>query len=489
MAPPPMTNWLTFSRSPMELLKSPEHSHFPSSFDASSTPFLLDNFYEEAEIEAAATMADSTTLSTYFDSQIHSQTQIPKLEDFLGDSFVRYSDNQTETQDSSSSLTRFYDLSHHTVTGGVTGFFSDHHDFKAVNSGSEIVDDSASNIVGTHLSGHAVVKSSSTTAELGFNGGATTGEALSLAVNNTSDQPLSCDNGERRENSKKMKTTVSKKETSDDSKKKVVEPLGQRTSIYRGVTRHRWTGRYEAHLWDNSCRREGQARKGRQGGYDKEDKAARAYDLAALKYWGHTATTNFPAASYSKEVEDMNHMTKQEFIASLRRKSSGFSRGASVYRGVTRHHQQGRWQARIGRVAGNKDLYLGTFATEEEAAEAYDIAAIKFRGINAVTNFEMNRYDVEAVMKSSFPVGNSAKRHKLAVESPPSSDHNLQQPLLPSSSSSDVNPNSIPCGIPFESSVLYHHQNFFQHYPLASDSTVQAPMNPAEFFLWTNPSY
>ena len=28
----------------------------------------------------------------------------------------------------------------------------------------------------------------------------------------------------------------------------------------------------------------------------------------------------------------------------------------------TRHHQQGRWQARIGRVAGNKDLYLGTFS-------------------------------------------------------------------------------------------------------------------------------
>jgi len=26
-----------------------------------------------------------------------------------------------------------------------------------------------------------------------------------------------------------------------------------------------------------------------------------------------------------------------------------------------RHHQHGRWQARIGRVAGNKDLYLGTF--------------------------------------------------------------------------------------------------------------------------------
>ncbi|GAU51513.1 hypothetical protein TSUD_190910, partial [Trifolium subterraneum] len=40
--------------------------------------------------------------------------------------------------------------------------------------------------------------------------------------------------------------------------------IGQRTSIYRGVTKHRWTGRYEAHLWDNSCKQEGQVRKGRQ---------------------------------------------------------------------------------------------------------------------------------------------------------------------------------------------------------------------------------
>lgn len=177
------------------------------------------------------------------------------------------------------------------------------------------------------------------------------------------------------------------------------------------------------------------------------------------------------------------------------RKSSGFSRGASIYRGVTRHHQQGRWQARIGRVAGNKDLYLGTFATEEEAAEAYDIAAIKFRGINAVTNFEMNRYDVEAIMKSCFPVGGTAvKRHKqqLSLESPPPppcDDRNNQQRLLlpsPSSTSPELDPNSIPCGIPFESSVLYHHhQSFLQYYPAVPDPTmVQVPMmNQADQFL------
>jgi len=34
------------------------------------------------------------------------------------------------------------------------------------------------------------------------------------------------------------------------------------------------------------------------GGYDKEEKAARAYDLAALKYWGTTTTTNFPVSKF-----------------------------------------------------------------------------------------------------------------------------------------------------------------------------------------------
>ncbi|ESQ30476.1 hypothetical protein EUTSA_v10011985mg [Eutrema salsugineum] len=110
--------------------------------------------------------------------------------------------------------------------------------------------------------------------------------------------------------------------------------------------------------------------------------------------------------NYEKEVEEMKHMTRQEFVAAIRRKSCGFWRGTWIYRGVTRHHQHGRWQARIGRVAGNKDLYLGTFTTEEEAAEAYDIAAIKFRGLNAVTNFEINRYDVKAILESNtLPIG------------------------------------------------------------------------------------
>nr|CAD1825602.1 unnamed protein product [Ananas comosus var. bracteatus] len=166
----------------------------------------------------------------------------------------------------------------------------------------------------------------------------------------------------------------------------------QRSSVYRGVTRHRWTGRYEAHLWDKNCWNESQNKKGKQGAYDDEEAAARAYDLAALKYWGHDTILNFPVSNYEEELKDMEGLSKEEYIGSLRRKSSGFSRGVSKYRGVARHHHNGRWEARIGRVFGNKYLYLGTYATQEEAATAYDMAAIEYRGLNAVTNFDLSRY-------------------------------------------------------------------------------------------------
>ncbi|KAK4343245.1 hypothetical protein RND71_036339 [Anisodus tanguticus] len=128
------------------------------------------------------------------------------------------------------------------------------------------------------------------------------------------------------------------------------------------------------------------------GAYDDEGTAAHAYDLAALKYWGSETILNFPLSTYEKEIIAMEGQSREEYIGSLRRKSSGFSRGVSKYRGVARHHHNGRWEARIGRVFGNKYLYLGTYATQEEAATAYDMAAIEYRGLNAVTNFDLSRY-------------------------------------------------------------------------------------------------
>ncbi|BBH05810.1 AINTEGUMENTA-like 6 [Prunus dulcis] len=527
----PASNWLSFSlMSPMEMLRSSESESPFVPYDTSSTAsphYFLDNFYangwtnpksqgffadgEDHNNPSKQGHADSPNLTSFIDPQSHHQP-IPKLEDFLGDSssMVRYSDSQTETQDSSS-LTHMYDQS--------SAYFGDHQqqqDLKAItgfqafstNSGSEVEDSATmartTQLAGGDFTGHSIESNGN---ELGGGFSSCGTNALSLGVNTQS--------------SSQSKAIVP---ADSDGSKKIADTFGQRTSIYRGVTRHRWTGRYEAHLWDNSCRREGQARKGRQGGYDKEDKAARAYDLAALKYWGPTATTNFPVSTYSKELEDMKHVTKQEFIASLRRfaqtpflikqlspifylqEKQWFFKGASIYRG---HHQQGRWQARIGRVAGNKDLYLGTFATEEEAAEAYDIAAIKFRGINAVTNFEMNRYDVEAIGKSSLPVGGAAKRLKLSLEAEeqkPSVNHDQQRPQC-SSGSNNINftsmqpaVQSIPCGIPYDAAAAtaYYHHNLFQQFqpnyygacdsagstPNIATQMTMMPQQPAEFYIW-----
>jgi len=70
----------------------------------------------------------------------------------------------------------------------------------------------------------------------------------------------------------------------------------------------------------------------------------------------------------------------------------------------------------VSKVAIDVDsvFFLWTeLGTQEEAAEAYDVAAIKFRGVNAVTNFDISRYDVERIMASNtLLAGELARRNK-----------------------------------------------------------------------------
>ncbi|XP_052175394.1 ethylene-responsive transcription factor RAP2-7-like isoform X2 [Diospyros lotus] len=145
-----------------------------------------------------------------------------------------------------------------------------------------------------------------------------------------------------------------------------------RSSQYRGVTFYRRTGRWESHIWD--C--------GKQvylGGFDSADAAARAYDRAAIKFRGVEADINFSLSDYEEDMKQTKNLSKEEFVHILRRQSTGFSRGSSKYRGVTLH-KCGRWEARMGQFLGKK---------------AYDMAAIKFNGREAVTNFEPSTYEGE----------------------------------------------------------------------------------------------
>ncbi|OAY40417.1 AP2-like ethylene-responsive transcription factor At2g41710 [Manihot esculenta] len=144
---------------------------------------------------------------------------------------------------------------------------------------------------------------------------------------------------------------------------------GKRSSIYRGVTRHRWTGRYEAHLWDKSTWNQNQNKKGKQvylGAYDDEEAAARAYDLAALKYWGPGTLINFPVTDYTRDLEEMQNVSREEYLASLRRKSSGFSRGISKYRGLS-----SRWDSSFGRMPGSEYFSSINYADDPAAENEY----------------------------------------------------------------------------------------------------------------------
>ncbi|KAB5551778.1 hypothetical protein DKX38_009089 [Salix brachista] len=129
---------------------------------------------------------------------------------------------------------------------------------------------------------------------------------------------------------------------------------------------HRWTGRYEAHLWDKSTWNQNQNKKGKQGAYDDEEAAARAYDLAALKYWGPGTLINFPVTDYTRDLEEMQNVSREEYLASLRRKSSGFSRGISKYRALS-----SRWDSSYSRVPGSEYFSNVNYGDDQAAESEY----------------------------------------------------------------------------------------------------------------------
>jgi hypothetical protein len=103
------------------------------------------------------------------------------------------------------------------------------------------------------------------------------------------------------------------------------------------------------------------------------------------------------------QIDNINNVRDDNRIENLReatrsqnnRNSSSRKGSTSKYLGVSWHKASNKWRARI--EVDGKSYYLGYFTVEEDAARAYDRAAIKHFGIYANLNFPMEDYIGEGI--------------------------------------------------------------------------------------------
>lgn len=103
------------------------------------------------------------------------------------------------------------------------------------------------------------------------------------------------------------------------------------------------------------------------GRFDTQEEAAEAYNTAAKEYHGEFAIYNDVVHGEGFDIQNIR----------IRRGSS------TGYRGVV-HKKWGKFCAQIG--VNKKKVHLGSYATPEEAARAYNMGAIKYYGEMAVLN-------------------------------------------------------------------------------------------------------
>ena len=169
-------------------------------------------------------------------------------------------------------------------------------------------------------------------------------------------------------------------------------PPVKKHSKYRGVTKHRRSGRWESHIWLKET--------GRQmylGAYENEEHAAEAYDVAALKIKGDAAKINFDRSKYKQYLELLDTLTLAELVKTVKSQIPPPVRNTSNYRGVTYNTKHGMWEAKYSQKAGKgkSQVSLGLYADDVKAAREFDRAMVRHHGTGASINFEYSEYEEE----------------------------------------------------------------------------------------------
>jgi hypothetical protein len=108
------------------------------------------------------------------------------------------------------------------------------------------------------------------------------------------------------------------------------------------------------------------------GYFASEEDAARAYDCAAVQAHGAGSKRNFPAEDIREAPATLGEARKQR---------------SSRYIGVTWDKATSSWIVQLYDPQTKRQRRIGSFASEQDAARAYDCAAVQAHGPGAERNF------------------------------------------------------------------------------------------------------
>ncbi|KAG1655816.1 hypothetical protein FOA52_008379 [Chlamydomonas sp. UWO 241] len=140
-----------------------------------------------------------------------------------------------------------------------------------------------------------------------------------------------------------------------------------RSSSYLGVSFEKGSSSWLVQLYDPQTKRQYHI-----GAYASEEDAARAHDFAAVQAHGPRAKRNVPGEDISEPPVSRGEERKKQ---------------SSSYVGVTWHKGSSLWAVRLWDLQTKRSRHIGSYTSEEDAARAYDCAAVKAHGPSAERNF------------------------------------------------------------------------------------------------------